>query len=140
MLTQSLLIAQISDPIARFAGTAFKVEEQDDGVITITAPFYHIYGDPIVLYLSTQSDGSILITDNGETREWLNEFKEHDAHRKLGPITFEFWLLGAELFETQIGEGHDLMVLTSPNDIPGAVFRLLQTIMHISGLGMVDDD
>ena len=32
------------------------------------------------------------------------------------------------------------MVLTNPNGIPGAVFRLLQTIMHLSGLGMADDD
>ena len=140
MLTQSLRIAQVSDPIARFAGIAFEVEEQNDGVIAITTPFEHIYGDSIVLYLSNQRDGTVLITDNGETREWLNDFKGHDAHRKLGPITFEFWLLGAELFETQIGEGHDLMVLTTPNDIPGAVFRLLQTIMHLSGLGMADDD
>lgn len=66
MLTQSLPIAQISDPIAWFAGTAFKVEEQNGSVIAITTPFKHIYGDPIVLYLSTQSDGSILITTTGK--------------------------------------------------------------------------
>ena len=140
MPTKSLQIAQVSDEIARFAGTAFKVGEQNDSVITITTPFQHIYGDPIVLYLSNQRDGSVLITDNGETREWLSKFKEYDVHRKLGPTNFEFWMPGAELFETQIGEGHDLMVLTNPNDITGAVFRLLQTIMHLSGLGMVDDD
>lgn len=140
MSTQNLPMAQISDQLARFAGTAFKVEEQDDGLITITTPFEHIYADPIVLYLSRQSDGSWLLTDNGDTRFWINEFRGYDAYRRLGPINLESWRVEAELFQTEIGEGHDLMTRADPNNLPAAIFRLLQTVMHVSGLGMVDDD
>ena len=140
MLTQSLPTSQISSQLTQFAENAFKVEERGDGLTAITTPFDHIYGDPIVLYLLKGSDGSFLLTDNGETRHWLNEFKGHDIYRKLGPITLQFWLTEAELFQAQVGEGHELMTFANAEDLSSAVFRLLQTIMHISGLGMVDDD
>lgn len=140
MPTQNLPTVEIADQISQFAGSAFKVEEQSDGRVAITTPFEHIYGDPIALYLSEGSEGSFLLTDNGETRYWLNEFKGYDNRRRLGPITLKFWLTESELFQTQIGEGHDLMTAASRDNLASAVFRLLQTIMHISGLGMVDDD
>ena len=140
MPAQNLPIAEISAQLSAFAGSAFKFEEQSDGRIVITTPFEHIYASPIALYLSEGNDGSFLLTDNGETRHWLNEFKGHDSYRRLGPITLGFWLTESELFQTQIGEGHDIMTVASRDDLAAAVFRLLQTIMHISGLGMVDDD
>ena len=140
MLAQNLPASQIADQLSGFAQTAFKVEERSDGVIAIITPFEHIYADPIVLHLSKQSDGSYLLSDNGETRFWINEFRGYDAYRRLGPMNLHSWEVEAELFETQIGEGHDLMVVTSLNDLPSAVFRLLQTVMHISGLGMAHND
>lgn len=140
MLAQNLPASQIADQLSGFAQAAFKVEERNDGVVAIITPFEHIYADPIVLYLSEESDGSYLLSDNGETRFWINEFRGYDAYRRLGPMNLHSWQVEAELFQTQIGEGHDLMVVTSPDDLSAAVFHLLQTIMHISGLGMVDDD
>ena len=140
MPAQSPLTAEISLQLTRFAESAFKVEERNDGSIAITTPFEHIYSDPVVVYLSKGNDGSFLLTDNGETRYWINEFKGHDAYRKLGPKTLQFWMTEAELFQTQVGEGHELMTFADPDDLCAAVFRLLQTVMHISGLGMVDND
>lgn len=140
MLTQNLPTAQISTQLTQFTESAFKVEERGDGVVAIKTPFEHIDGEPIVLHLLKGNDGLCLLTDNGETRYCLNEFKEYDTYRKLGPITLEFWMTEAELFQTQVGEGHELMTVADPNNLSAAIFRLLQTIMHISGLGMVDDD
>lgn len=140
MPAQSLPTAEISRQLTQFAETAFKVEEQNDGVVTITTPFEHIYSDPIVLYLSKEGDGSYLLSDNGETRFWINEFRGYDAYRRLGPINLNSWRTEAELFQTQVGEGHDLMTRADLNNLSAAIFRLLQTIMHVSGLGMVDDD
>ena len=136
MSTQNLPMAQISDQLARFAGTAFKVEEQDSGLITITTPFEHIYADPIVLYLSRQSDGSWLLTDMAKTRYWFNDFSGHDGYRKLDPGTLSDWETEAELFQTAISEGHEIMTTANSDELAPAVFRLLQTIMHIAGLGM----
>ena len=140
MPVQNPTPSQISNQLTQFAETAFKVEEQRDGLITITTPFEHIYGELIVLYLLKGGDGSCVLTDNGETRYWLNEFKGHDAYRKLGPLTLQFWMTEAELFKSQVGEGHELMTFSDPDNLCAAAFRLVQTIMHISGLGMVDND
>ena len=139
MLTQNLPTDQISGQLTRFTESAFRVEEGDDGVVAVITPFEHIDGQPIVLRLM-QENGSCLLTDSGETRYCLNEFKEHDTYRRLGPVTLDFWTIEAELFQTRVSEGHELMIVADPNNLSAAIFRLLQTIMHISGLGMVDDD
>lgn len=140
MLPNALSVDYVFGGLRSFAQNSFAVEEQSDGVIAITTPFEHIYGDPIVVYLVRVTDGSYVLTDNGETRYWLNEFKGHDNYRKLGTQTLQFWITETELFRTQVGEGHELMTLVDPDDLGPSVMRLLQTIMHISGLGMVDDD
>lgn len=140
MPVQSLPTAEIASNLTQFTGSAFKVQARSDGGIVITTPFEHVNADPIALYLSEGSDGSFLLTDDGETRHRINEFKEHDVDRRLGPVTLGFWMTEAELFQTQIGEGHDIMTVTRRDDLAAGVFRLLQTIMHISGLGMVDND
>ena len=140
MPTHPLPASRIFEQLSRSAADAFRVEEHDDNTITITTPFQHIYGYPIVLYLLPGNEGTCHLTDNGETRQWLNEFKGHDTDRRLGPINLQFWLTECELFQTQVGEGHELMTVAESNDVTPAVFRLLQTIMHISGLGIADND
>lgn len=136
MSTQNLPTVQISDLLTQFSETIFKVDEQDNGLITITTPFEHIYADPIVLYLSRDSNGSWLLTDRADTRYCFNEFAGHDSYRKLDPDVLNYWMTEAQLFQTEISEGHEIMTTANSDELVPAVFRLLQTIMHIAGLGM----
>lgn len=136
MSTQNLPTVQISDLLTQFSETIFKVDEQDNGLITITTPFEHIYGDPIVLYLSRDSNGCWLLTDRADTRDCFNEFAGHDSYRKLDPDVLNYWMTEAQLFQTEISEGHEIMTTANSDELAPAVFRLLQTIMHIAGLGM----
>lgn len=140
MPTASAPASKVTEQLSSSAAGAFHVEQYDERTFAISTPFMGIYGDPIVLHLMPGENGSWLLTDNGETRHQLNDFKGYDTYRKLGPMTLQFWLTETELFQTQVGEGHELMTFAHSDDLSSAVFRLLQSIMHISGLGMVDND
>ena len=140
MLAQSLPTYQISEQINRFAETAFKVEQQGENAIVIVTPFTYLYGDPIILHLTRNEDEAYILSDFGDTRIWLNEFKGFDPDRELAPIDLAFWLTECELYQTTLSKEQHLVVEANPYDIGPAAFRLIQTIIHILGLGLSDEN
>ncbi len=139
MVVQSLPAHQISEQITRFAENAFKVEQQGENAIVIVTPFTYLYGDPITLHLTRNADEAYILSDMGDTRGWLNEFKGFDPERELAPIDLAFWLTECELYQTKLSKEQHLVIEANPYDIGPAAFRLIQTITHILGLGLADE-
>lgn len=139
MVSASLPTSEVFGQIIRHAENAFKVAERGN-IIIITTPFMHCYGDPVLLYLTRNDDEAYILSDRGDTREWLNEFKGFDEGRLLSPIALEFWEIEASLYQVGISQKHHhLFTEANPYDIGPAVFRMIQAITHLTGLGLPDD-
>ena len=139
MLVQSLPASHIADQLAGFAEMAFKVEERSENVIAITTPFTYLYDDPITLYLSRNSDEAYILSDLGDTRAWLNEFKGNPPDRGLSALNLDFWRIECQLYRTTVSNQQHLVTEVNPYNIWPAAFRLIQTIAHIQGMNLADD-
>ena len=140
MLAQSQPTSQIVGQLSGFTETTFKVEEHGGNLITITTPFKYIYDDSIVLYLTRNSDEAYILSDRGDTRAWLNEFKGYDTDRELSALNLDLWLTECELYQTSVSKAQHLVTEVNPYDIWPSAFRLIQTITHIQGMSLADDD
>ncbi len=140
MVTQSLPTSQIFGQLIHYTETAFRIEERGENLIAIITPFTYPYGDPIILYLTRTNDEAYVLGDRGDTRSWLNEFKGFCPNRELPPLDLAFWVTECELYQTRVSESQHLETETNPYDIGPSAFRLIQTITHILGLGLADDD
>lgn len=140
MVSASLSTSEGFGQIIRHAESTFKVEEKGKDLIVITAPFMHCYGDPILLYLTRNGDDAYILSDRGDTREWLNEFKGFDEGHLLSPLALEMWQIEASLYQVEISaKYHHVFTEADPYDIGPAVFRMIQAITHLTGLGLPDD-
>ena len=140
MLTQSLPAAQIFGQLMQFTESNFKVEERDDNLVAIITPFKYFYDDPIILYLTKNDDEAYTLSDFGDTKGWLNEFKGFEMDRELSTIDLQFWLTECELYQTRLSPQQHLITEVNPYDIGPAAFRLIQTITHLLGMSLVDED
>ena len=132
MPTQSQATAQIHGQLTRYTETAFQVEQRDEGVAIIT-PFIFPYDDPIILYLHHNDNGRCLISDHGETLDWLITVNGFADDWELSPHDRSFWDLNCELYETRRNDSDHLEINADPDNVAPAAFRLLQTIIHILG-------
>ena len=140
MLATSLPTGEMLEQIVRHAESNFKVEEKGKNLIVITTPFMHCYGHPLLLYLTRTDDEAYILTDYGDTREWLNEFRAFDVGKLLSPLALEFWRINASLYGVGISEPHHYVFTeANPYDIGPAVFRMIQAISHLTGMGLPDD-
>ena len=139
MPTKGFSVSRICDQLPQYLGVAFKIEERDENLVAIITPFIYPYGDPIVLYLTQIADQSYIVSDRGESRNWLNECKGFCLNRELSPVALAFWATECELYKTEVSESQHLQTEVNPVDIGPAAFRLIQTIIHLLGLGLPDE-
>lgn len=140
MLSTSLPTGEVFGQIIRHAESNFKVEEKGKNLIVITTPFMHCYGHPLLLYLTRTDDEAYILTDYGDTREWLNEFRDFGEGKLLSPLALELWQIDASLYGVGISEpNHYVFTEANPYDIGPAVFRMIQAISHLTGMGLPDD-
>lgn len=139
MVSASLPTSEVFGQIIRHAESTFKVEERGK-IIVITTPFMHCYGDPVLLYLIRTDEEAYILSDRGDTREWLNEFKGFEEGRLLSPVALEFWEIEASLYQVGISsKHHHLFTEANPYDVGPAVFRMIQAIAHLTGLSLPDE-
>ena len=123
--------AEIRANLIAFVRSTLSVEAIDPERILISTPFTYPYDDPIVLYLNPTSDNAYVISDNGDTVYWLNEVNGFDADRVLTPSDRTFWDVNCELYGTRRSANDHLEVEVNLDSIGSAVFRLVQTIIHL---------
>ena len=133
MSPRQLTAPKIRDQLVQFSESAFEIEQRSENLTVITSPFIYPHADPIALYLTRTDHGAFILSDHGDTEYWLNEVNGFDADRELTPDDREFWDLNCELYQTNRNHLDHLETETDPDDIGPAVFRLLQTIIHILG-------
>ena len=124
---------QVRNNLTEFIQSEFKVEQLDDERITISTPFTYPYDDPIILYLILTSEGIYSINDNGDALNWLNEVNGFEPDRELTHSDRTFWDVNCELYGTRRSEYDRLEIEANMESIGPAVFRLIQTIIHILG-------
>lgn len=133
MSPRQLTALKIRGQLVRFSETAFGIEQRGENLTVIITPFIYPHADPIVLYLTRTDHDTYILSDHGDTEYWLNEVNGFDIDRKLTPSDHEFWDLNCELYQTNRSNLDHLETEADPDDIGPAVFRLLQTIIHILG-------
>jgi len=99
--------------------------------LMIRTPFSFPDGDPYIIYLSEQSNGSVRLSDAGHTMMHLSYENDVDKFRQgtRGKI-FDQVLTQHEIFESN-GE---LFVETMPGKIGSAIFKFGQAINSITDL------
>ena len=125
--------AQLRANLLAFVQSTLTVEMVDPERILISTPFTYPYDDPIVLYLNPTEENAWVISDNGDTVYWLNEVNGFDADRVLTAADRTFWDVNCELYGTRRRANDHLEVDADLDNIGSAVFRLVQTIIHLLG-------
>lgn len=132
---QAHLQTQVQERLLQHVGSVFKVvvDDIDDEAAIIITPFIYPYGDPIKLYVHRTGEDSYLISDYGETVNWLNEVNMFCPDRRLSLSDREIWDLNCCFLQIERNIIDHLQASADSENIGVVAFRVLQGIIHMLG-------
>ena len=117
------LSVHVRQKLLEFISNSLKVQQADNGNITISTPFTYPYDDPVILHMKLSSGRTFTISDNGDTMYWLNEVNGFDPDRKLAVEDRTFWDVNCELYGTRRNNCDHLEIDVEIDNIGTAAFN-----------------
>lgn len=125
-------IGNLIDSYASYISENLICEAVSNGYYEISTPFLNRHNDAIVIYVKMESQGNILISDNGETMEDLRlsgvEFNTEKKKRELNIILNGFGV---------IQKGTELYVRATAGDFSRKQHNLIQALLSVNDMYML---